>query len=437
MAKLKKEVISYYSNKNKWHSSSRSNKRETPNITLYWGANRVPIPLTIEKKITRSTTFSRIIKTAHVKQGDQRVVMGPLIGILTSQNSKGALNGLQNNFKDLINTGKKYGALVFVFTPHDVNWNNKTIHGRIYDFGLKRYKRYHFPFPNVIYNRIPTRYHENKILYQNCIAKFLKISKLTLFNPCFFNKEDVYNQLASSSNIKRYLPDTHKYQSKKEFLNMLELYHTIYLKPTTGKKGKGIMKVESDKESKRYKLYYYEGKEVKMFQTSSMERLWNKVCKKVNSSYIMQQAAILAKIDKCPFDFRVLVQKNRIGVWQVSGVGIRVAGNPKSFTTHVPRGGKIDTPKNILPKIFPEKKAEEILSKVKQLAVAIASKLENHYVYLGEVSMDIGVDKNGELWFFETNAKPMKFDEPNIRHKQLKNIIDYAKYLTFDHRKEN
>lgn len=29
--------------------------------------------------------------------------------------------------------------------------------------------------------------------------------------------------------------------------------------------------------------------------------------------------------------------------------------------------------------------------------------------------MDLGIDDLGEIWFFEANAKPMKFDEPQIR----------------------
>jgi hypothetical protein len=49
---------------------------------------------------------------------------------------------------------------------------------------------------------------------------------------------------------------------------------------------------------------------------------------------------------------------------------------------------------------------------------------------LGEMSMDLGVDRDGALWFFEANSKPMKFDEPHIRKKSLEQIIHYCMYLS-------
>lgn len=48
---------------------------------------------------------------------------------------------------------------------------------------------------------------------------------------------------------------------------------------------------------------------------------------------------------------------------------------------------------------------------------------------LGEMSMDLGVDENGGLWFFEANSRPMKFDEPAIRKLSLERIFHYGQHL--------
>jgi hypothetical protein len=45
------------------------------------------------------------------------------------------------------------------------------------------------------------------------------------------------------------------------------------------------------------------------------------------------------------------------------------------------------------------------------------------------MSMDLGVDTTGKLWFFEANSKPMKFDEPHIREKSLRRLVRFWKYL--------
>lgn len=44
--------------------------------------------------------------------------------------------------------------------------------------------------------------------------------------------------------------------------------------------------------------------------------------------------------------------------------------------------------------------------------------------------MDLGIDKNGDIWFFEANAKPMEFDEPNIRQTSLLRLLQYFRYLS-------
>jgi hypothetical protein len=48
---------------------------------------------------------------------------------------------------------------------------------------------------------------------------------------------------------------------------------------------------------------------------------------------------------------------------------------------------------------------------------------------LGEMSLDLGVDTAGQMWFFEANSRPMKFDEPDIRKKSLERIVQYSQFL--------
>jgi hypothetical protein len=43
--------------------------------------------------------------------------------------------------------------------------------------------------------------------------------------------------------------------------------------------------------------------------------------------------------------------------------------------------------------------------------------------------LDLGCDERGNIWFFEANAKPMKFDEPEIRKLSLNRIFQYGRFL--------
>ncbi|MCC3377739.1 YheC/YheD family protein, partial [Cohnella sp. REN36] len=71
---------------------------------------------------------------------------------------------------------------------------------------------------------------------------------------------------------------------------------------------------------------------------------------------------------------------------------------------------------------------EFMLASVRHMALSIARSLEKEWPTLGEVSMDIGIDKHAKIWFIEANAKPGKFDEPHIRRLSLQRIVEYAQH---------
>ncbi|MDT2286962.1 hypothetical protein P7H17_14260 [Paenibacillus larvae] len=72
-----------------------------------------------------------------------------------------------------------------------------------------------------------------------------------------------------------------------------------------------------------------------------------------------------------------------------------------------------------------------ILNRTKRAALELAQQIEKaSRQKLGEMSMDLGIDITGKIWFFEANSKPMKFDEPDIRKKSLERIIQYSMFLT-------
>ena len=172
------------------------------------------------------------------------------------------------------------------------------------------------------------------------------------------------------------------------------------------------------------------GKKATRYKFKTAKGLKNKLRLLIgNEQYIAQQGISLPRYQKRPFDLRVLVQKNGKGRWSITGIGARVAGS-RSITTHVPRGGTIEDPQMLLQHVFGVDTAAIILRQASKTALTIAKQIEKgQRTRLGEMSMDLGVDAQGHLWFFEANAKPMKFDEPHIREKSLENTVLYCKFL--------
>lgn len=363
----------------------------------------------------------------------QETVLRPAIAILTMPDEQRFFRGNSANFIDLIETGKELGMFVYVLTTTDLKLGNAKLIGYVYNAEDNTWVRSLVPRPRVIYNRIPTRQDELEPETHQAILNSLKHPSIRLFNPFFFDKWSLFEWLGRSKAMSQFIPATGKLTSVKELGMFLKLYPVIFLKPVGGKAGKGIMKVERvlGTETGTYRLSIQSKKGSRIYSYSTLVGLWNEIKKSIGEEpYIIQQGIRLVRAGNRPFDLRVLVQKNRKGEWKLTGMGARVAGK-SSITTHVPCGGYIEEPGKVLTSAFGGLKSPLILKKAQMNALKIARHIEKVSGYsLGEMSMDLGIDVDGRIWFFEANSRPMKFDEPDIRKRSLERIIQYSLYLS-------
>jgi hypothetical protein len=357
---------------------------------------------------------------------------GPALAILTIQDEQRLFRGNRDNFIDLIKIGGDMGVFVYVTTVQDFKPGERRITGYVYDEENNTWIPLLLPPPPVLYNRIPSREDELLPEVQQQIRTILKHPSIRLFNPFFFDKWTLFEWLGKAQATRRYIPATRKLTSPRRLESFLSRYSVVYLKPVQGKAGKGIMRAEFHNEnaSSAYRLSVQSGKKSQVSHHGDLSALWTSLKQYIDSEdYIIQQGVPLALYRKRPFDLRVLVQKNRSGTWSLTGVGARVAGK-KSITTHVPRGGSIDEPDKLLASSFGKVQGVRIMKHVRHAVLTLAKRIEKASGHpLGEMSMDLGIDHSGQIWFFEANSRPMKFDEPEIRQKSLENIIRYSRYL--------
>ncbi|OXM84401.1 YheC/YheD family protein [Paenibacillus rigui] len=356
------------------------------------------------------------------------------MAILTYSDEKRLFRGNQENFIDLIRTGEEKGVLVYVMTTSDFKLTGKSAVGFSYHFQTKSWKKELLPLPHVIYNRIPYRKFELLPEVQQIIQTCMKHGQIQFFNPAFFNKWTLFEWLNKSKETQEFIPTTQKLTTSDELEKLLQKHPSLYLKPIRGKAGKGIMKVsrvQDKSKSRRFQLSVQDKTKSHISRYTNVVQLWTQIQDMIGTQdYIMQQGITLSNYKQRPFDLRVLVQKNGLGEWNIAGVGARLAGK-MSITTHVPRGGSIDDPAKLLGAGFGTLGTRKILRRAKRVALIIAKQIEKSSgTMLGEMSMDLGVDGNGQIWFFEANSKPMKFDEPHIRKKSLDNLILYCIHLS-------
>jgi hypothetical protein len=356
-----------------------------------------------------------------------RPAIGPVIGILASEHGS-RFRGNSKNFLDILEMGKQLGALVYVFTPNGWDENSGKVQGFTYQPLTKKWVEGYFPLPNVVYNRIPYREDEEIPKIKQLLHHLRNHPEVKMFNPAFFNKGELFYWLRDDRSVMAYLPVTHKLKDRLDLEKMVKEFPVVYLKPTDGMAGSGIMRIDVISAG-RYKLTKQQDRRSDSRTFSSLVEVWNHLGSTITTHpYLIQQGIRLSRYKGRSFDIRALLQKDVSGQWRITGIGARVAGK-ESITTHVPRGGEVGRPYDLL-KADHGSKALHIMQNVEKAALQLAQAIENRGIRpLGEISMDLAVDQGGAPWFLEANAKPMKFDEPQIRKKSLERIIEYSYYL--------
>lgn len=369
---------------------------------------------------------SKELYPIRIKRLNKFLKVGPIVGILTINGPNG-FKGNKNNYKSIIEMGIKAGVFVYVFAAESIDTINKTVKAHIFLPKQNRWITKTMPLPDVVYNRVPYRKDEEKKIVKEVI-NFLKNENIPFFNPYFFNKWALYQWMKESNEFKKLIPDT-EILSKVNLYNLLKNKSILYLKPINGKAGLGFIKIEKKENNFDLKYQFKKGTINKSF--SSFYKLWDSIIQlTANKEYIIQSGIELNTYYDSPYDIRILVQKNGYGKWLVSGIGIRVAGK-ESITTHVPRGGYIESIDRVFNQVYGPYYSDDLKQEISDLAIRISQYIEKRISYpLGELSLDLGIDKNGNIWFFEANSKPMEFDEPNIRETSLLRLIQYFRYLS-------
>jgi hypothetical protein len=295
------------------------------------------------------------------------------------------------------------------------------------------WERQLYPLPGIIYNRIPNRTLEKREEVSKAIDLLRQKYGPRLFNPCFLDKWHTHAILCSNEHTNGFLPATQLLHQFRVIFDMLKKHKSVFLKPTANSLGNEMVKINIDSQNCYYFIHQTLGNQRREGFVTSFSELLRELPAITNgaNTYLVQQAITLAKCEGRPFDLRLLVQKNRYGQWQKTGMAARLAGQG-SISTHMFYGGTRESARKAISSAanthgFSPKKVEKQLKTLISLFPKTIEKSVGQS--FGELEMDLGIDQQGRVWFFEANSKPFRFDEKLIRAKSLVRLIHYTKYL--------
>lgn len=421
-----------------------------PYIIVRVGCILVKAKLQIHDRGRGSYTLSPdLIKALYIKrtkglkiryQPEEKILhLGPTIGIFAAYipgTNRELVDprSLQAELIYLSIISKSFPGQIYLFTPNCINWANKTCRGYVYRAlspTRGRWESAIYPLPDVVYDRIHSRSLESRNNVKYAKNRLLQMPYLHYFNPYYFNKWSVHQTLLNNPLLHKYLPETREL-NEKNLADMLPKYRTLFLKPSNGSLGKGIIKVVTDKGKLKYVVY--RGKRIKG-QADDISDFMKKTKKyRDDRAYIVQQGLDLIRYRGASFDLRIIFQKNGQGEWQISKKFCRLAPRGSSIS-NLSSGGRVENSSKVLKLLFKTeeeitKKNEEILS----LCITVANTLEQESKDIfGELGLDIGIERTGRLYLIEVNSKPRKTTESQvsavIARNTFKRPLAYACYL--------
>lgn len=365
--------------------------------------------------------------------------LGPLIGVLISRDYPSTPDkpfGTITMFcKELVDGSASQGAHVYFFTPnHIAGSSDKQIEGWTFANGWKKTK---LPIPDVVNNRLTSRKLESKASVQSFFKEMKNTHHASVFNEKFLDKMEVFDALKKDQTVARYLPESHFLRNYTTLKSMCARYSNVFLKPSKGSLGKGIIRV-SRHEGDTYQALFTTGTGTRRQVYPNLVKLFSNISTKMKTiRYQIQQGLTLIEIQKRPVDFRAVVQKNATGKWTLTSVVARTASS-QHFVSNLARGGTLSTVSEAVAKsnIFAGK--EGAAKRLRTAALTIAEGIDKQIpAHFGELGIDLALDTNGRVWLLEVNSKPSKSDNTPLNQENdnkirpsVRNVIQYSRFLS-------
>lgn len=306
---------------------------------------------------------------------------------------------------------------LYCFTPSDIDWKRKSIiglHRSNQKWALKK-----FPFPQVIYNRC-----------YKIDRKIIKDLEAVIGRNSCFNHVNQFNKLETYLKLREWLvphlPETVPY-SKENVVLLLIIHKVLYFKPCCGNQGKGVYRVQLMDSGEIHIAYHHFLPQIIVWDfipfLECMEQYLG------SNAYIVQKGVDVQKINDRNFDIRVLVQKNRKGLWSITNIVSRICQNG-CYNTSIYE--EVCYTEKILQQLYPSETVNNILQLIHNLSLRTAEIMESHAGYhLGEICVDFALDKVGHVWIIEVNGKPQKsiYNAFKEQHRVYQRPLEYAHYL--------
>jgi len=314
---------------------------------------------------------------------------------------------------------KAEGVEFFYFTPRKVNFDTRTINGKVLEDG--QWQERVMPFPDVIYNAGSP---EKLSVSKEIIEKLKKEIPFTTHS--IGNKWNVMERLKEAKEFDQYIIPTEIVKNIDVFHSYIAHHKKIVFKPIDGRKGKGIYFIL--KMGKHFEVR--QNSENRMYTEPQLNLLIQELL--ATGTFIMQPYIQSKMKSGQVYDFRLHVQKDGEGKWVVTTVYPRIAPHG-SIIPNINNGGYTNYLDPFLEQEFQEE-AYNIRRMLEHFSLSLARHLDEIQMtkfgeVIDEIGIDVGLDAQQRIWVYEVNWRPGCPPAFYLELDVVIHSIRYAKYL--------
>ncbi|MFE3577541.1 YheC/YheD family protein [Lysinibacillus sp. NPDC059133] len=312
------------------------------------------------------------------------------------------------------------GAQFFYFTPKSVDFDKRSIRGKVYENGDWHEKM--MPFPDVIYNAGSP---EKLSVSKDIIEKLKKEIPFTTHS--IGNKWNVMKRLKEAKEFDKYLIPSEVVENVDLLHKFMAFYKKVVFKPIDGRKGKGIYFISK---VGRTNFEVKKDRETTFCTQSQLDEL---IRGQLSTGTFIVQPYIQSKTKSGQiYDFRLHVQKNGEGEWVITTVYPRIAPNG-SIIPNINNGGYTNYLDPFLEQEFKEE-AYDVRRMLEHFSLTLAQHLDEIQMaqfgeVIDEIGIDVGLDEQRKIWMYEVNWRPGCPPAFYLELDVVINTIRYAMYL--------
>lgn len=357
---------------------------------------------------------------------DGTLEIGPVLGLLLGNRNHWYDHAyLHREPERVADVYDRTGGLFCAFSPRTVSLKERCAYGLFYDPREDRWRFGKLPIPMVMHKR---SFHHTPA----AVDRLRYATGAYIFNSRRFNKYELYEILRQDAIFIQHLPETNRVGSFLDVFDLVDRHQAVILKPPDLSRGRGILFVEQNKETYRLIDCRTGGRtEERDIGRHELEAFLS--AEIIGRRYICQQRIDLARISGAPFDIRIVMQRNRRGLWHCTGIECRLAGAGLEVT-NIAHGGcalRIETAvRSAFGGAVDPTVAE---GTVIELSERFCHLMDDTGEFFAEFGIDMALDRSGAAWFIEANVLPtfkgFKAIDPEIYQRILAAPLLYANYV--------